>query len=34
MIKGLMQLDEKAYLAMINKRKKEVAQFIISAIKL
>jgi TetR/AcrR family transcriptional regulator len=34
MIKGLMQIDEKAYLAMIDKRKKGVAQFIISAIKL
>jgi AcrR family transcriptional regulator len=34
MIKGLMQLDEKTYLAMIDKRKKEVAQFIINAIKL
>lgn len=33
MIRGLMQLDEKAYLAMIGKRKTEVAQFIISAIK-
>lgn len=34
MIKGLMQLDDRAYLAMIDKRKTEVAQFIISAIKL
>lgn len=33
MIKGLMQMDEKTYLAMIEKRKTEVAQFIISAIK-
>jgi hypothetical protein len=33
MIKGLMQMDEKAYLAMIEKRKTEAAQFIISAIK-
>lgn len=33
MIKGLMQMDEKAYQAMIQKRKTEVAQFIISAIK-
>ncbi|MBK8493735.1 MAG: TetR/AcrR family transcriptional regulator [Chitinophagaceae bacterium] len=33
MIKGLLQLDDKAYLAMIEKRKTEVAQFIISAIK-
>lgn len=32
MIKGLMQMDEKTYLAMIQKRKTEVAQFIISAI--
>ena len=34
MIKGLMQVDDKAYMAMIEKRKKEVAQFIISAIKI
>lgn len=34
MLKGLMQFDEKAYMAMIDKRKKEVAQFIISAIKI
>jgi TetR/AcrR family transcriptional regulator len=34
MIKGLMQFDDKAYMAMIDKRKKEVAQFIISAIKI
>ena len=34
MIKGLMQMDEKTYLAMIQKRKTEVAQFIISAIKI
>ncbi len=34
MIKGLMQLDDKAYLAMIEKRKTEVAQFIISAIRI
>lgn len=33
MIKGLMLLDDKAYLAMIEKRKTEVAQFIIRAIK-
>lgn len=33
MIKGLLQLDETAYFAMIEKRKTEVAQFIISAIK-
>ncbi|MGB4843603.1 MAG: TetR/AcrR family transcriptional regulator [Ferruginibacter sp.] len=33
MIRGLLQLDEKAYFAMIEKRKTEVAQFIISAIK-
>jgi TetR/AcrR family transcriptional regulator len=33
MIKGLMQMDEKMYMAMIRKRKTEVAQFIISAIK-
>jgi TetR/AcrR family transcriptional regulator len=33
MIKALMQLDEKTYMAMIQKRKTEVAQFIISAIK-
>lgn len=33
MIKGLLQLDDKTYLAMIEKRKTEVAQFIISAIK-
>jgi len=33
MIRGLMQLDEKAYLAMIEKRKTEVARFIINAIK-
>lgn len=33
MIKGLMQFDDKAYMAMIDKRKMEVAQFIISAIK-
>jgi AcrR family transcriptional regulator len=34
MIKGLMQFDDKAYMAMIDKRKTEVAQFIISAIKI
>jgi len=34
MIKGLMQFDDKAYMAMIDRRKKEVAQFIISAIKI
>ena len=34
MIKGLMQFDDKAYMAMIERRKKEVAQFIIDAIKL
>lgn len=34
MIKGLMQFDDKAYMAMIHKRKKEVAQFIISAVKI
>lgn len=33
MIKGLMQMDEKAYQAMIQQRKTEVAAFIISAIK-
>lgn len=33
MIKGLMQMDEKEYHAMIQKRKTEVAQFIINAIK-
>lgn len=33
MIKGLLQFDDKTYLAMIEKRKTEVAQFIISAIK-
>lgn len=33
MIRGLLQLDEKAYMAMIQKRKTEVAQFIIHAIK-
>ncbi|HMU10245.1 MAG TPA: TetR/AcrR family transcriptional regulator [Ferruginibacter sp.] len=33
MIKGLMQLDDKTYMAMIQKRKTEVAHFIISAIK-
>lgn len=33
MIRGLMQMDEKTYQAMIHKRKTEVAQFIISAIK-
>lgn len=33
MIKGLMQMDEKTYMAMIQKRKTEVAGFIISAIK-
>jgi len=33
MIKGLMQLDDKTYMAMIQKRKTEVAQFIIAAIK-
>lgn len=33
MIKGLMQMDEKTYMAMIQKRKTEVAAFIISAIK-
>lgn len=34
MIKGLMQMDEKTYQSMIQKRKTEVAAFIISAIKL
>ena len=34
MIKGLMQMDEKTYQAMIQKRKTEVADFIISAIKI
>jgi AcrR family transcriptional regulator len=34
MIKGLMQFDDKAYMVMIERRKKEVAQFIIDAIKL
>lgn len=34
MIKGLMQLDDRTYMAMIQKRKTEVAHFIISAIKL
>ncbi len=34
MIKGLMQMDEKAYQAMIQKRKTEVAAFIIDAIKI
>lgn len=33
MIRGLMQMDEKTYMAMIQKRKTEVAQFIINAIK-
>jgi TetR/AcrR family transcriptional regulator len=33
MIKGLMKLEEKTYLAMIRKRKTEVAQFIINAIR-
>lgn len=33
MIRGLLQLDEKAYMVMIQKRKTEVAQFIIHAIK-
>jgi len=33
MIRGLMKMDEKNYLAMIQKRKTEVAQFIINAIK-
>lgn len=33
MIKGLMQMDEKNYQAMIQKRKTEVAAFIINAIK-
>ena len=33
MIKGLMQMDEKMYMAMIQKRKTEVAAFIIRAIK-
>lgn len=33
MIRGLIRLDEKDYLAMIRKRKTEVAQFIIRAIK-
>lgn len=33
MIRGLMQMDEKTYMAMIQKRKTEVAAFIISAIK-
>lgn len=33
MIKALMQMDEKTYMAMIQRRKTEVAQFIISAIK-
>ena len=34
MIKGLMQMDEKTYLGMIQKRKTEVARFIISAIRI
>jgi TetR/AcrR family transcriptional regulator len=34
MIKGLMQLDEKAYSVFIEKRKTSVAQFIIDAIKI
>lgn len=34
MIKGFMQMDEKNYLAMIQKRKTEVAAFIIDAIKI
>ena len=34
MIKGLMQMEEKTYQAMIQKRKTEVAAFIIDAIKL
>ncbi len=34
MLKGLMRLDDKAYMTMIEKRKKEVAQFIISALKI
>jgi hypothetical protein len=33
MVKGLLHLDDRSYLAMIEKRKTEVAQFIISAIK-
>ncbi|HRI24306.1 MAG TPA: TetR/AcrR family transcriptional regulator [Ferruginibacter sp.] len=33
MVRGLMKMDEKAYREMIDKRKTEVAQFIISAIK-
>jgi len=33
MIKALMQMDEKTYMTMIQRRKTEVAQFIISAIK-
>jgi TetR/AcrR family transcriptional regulator len=33
MIRGLMKLEEKAYLAMIRKRKTEVAAFIINAIR-
>ena len=33
MIKGLLQFDDKTYLVMIEKRKTEVAQFIIGAIK-
>ena len=33
MIKGLLQFDDKTFLAIIKKRKTEVAQFIISAIK-
>ena len=34
MIKGFMKMDEKNYLAMIQKRKTEVAAFIIDAIKI
>lgn len=34
MVRGLMKMDEKAYQDMIQKRKTEVAQFIINAIKI
>lgn len=33
MVRGIFQMDEKTYLAMIQKRKTEVAAFIINAIK-
>lgn len=33
MVRGIFQMDEKAYLAMMQKRKTEVAAFIINAIK-